>query len=61
MKVIRIKRTETLEVSLDDIEHVGDETWEPYAVLRAKTQHLAELLDCDEATAERILLARLGS
>lgn len=59
MKRITIKSF--VEVSIDDIEDTADTTWEPYAVLRAKTQHLAELLDCDEATAERILLDRLGA
>lgn len=49
----------TIEVSIDEIEDAPDETWEPYAVLRAKTEHLAELLGCDEATAERLLLDRL--
>lgn len=61
MKAIRIKTMSVTEVSFDDIEETADETWEPYAVLRAKTQHLAELLGCDEAQAERILLERLGT
>jgi hypothetical protein len=59
MKRIKIRRFE--EVSFEFMEDVADSTFEPYAVLRAKTQHLAELLDCDEATAERILLDRLGA
>ncbi|MDM0116904.1 hypothetical protein QTI66_32780 [Variovorax sp. J22R133] len=45
-------------------KHAFDEaisTPDPYAVLRAKTLHLAELLDCTEAEAERIILERLGS
>lgn len=49
------------EVSIEDIEDTADYTFEPYAVLRAKTQHLAELLGCDETTAERLLLDRLGT
>lgn len=59
MRKITIKQF--TEVSIEDIEDTADETWEPYAVLRAKTEHLAELLGCDEATAERILLERLGA
>lgn len=50
-----------VEVSIEDIEDTADYTFEPYAVLRAKTQHLAELLGCDEVTAERLLLDRLGA
>ncbi len=50
-----------VEVSIEDIEDTADYTFEPYAVLRAKTQHLAELLGCDETTAERLLLDRLGA
>ena len=60
MRRIRIKTISVTEISFDDVEDTADETWEPYAVLRAKTQHLAELLGCDEAEAERILLDRLG-
>lgn len=59
MKRITIKQF--TEVSIEDIEDTADTTWEPYAVLRAKTEHLADLLGCDEATAERILLDRLGA
>ena len=59
MKRITIKSC--TEVSIEDIEDTADTTWEPYAVLRAKTEHLAELLGCDEAQAERILLDRLGA
>ena len=59
MKRITIKQF--TEVSIEDIEDTADTTWEPYAVLRAKTEHLAELLGCDEAQAERILLNRLGA
>jgi hypothetical protein len=59
MKRITIKQF--TEVSIEDIEDTADTTWEPYAVLRAKTEHLAELLGCDEAQAERILLDRLGA
>jgi hypothetical protein len=33
---------------------------DPYAVLRAKTIHLAELLHCSEAEAERLILDRVG-
>lgn len=57
----RITIKQFTEVSIEDIEDTADTTWEPYAVLRAKTEHLAELLGCDEATAERILLDRLGA
>ncbi len=57
----RITIKQFTEVSIDDIEDTADTTWEPYAVLRAKTEHLADLLGCDEATAERILLDRLGA
>ena len=59
MKRITIKSF--VEVSIEDIEDTADTTWEPYPVLRAKTEHLAELLGCDEAQAERILLDRLGA
>lgn len=57
----RITIKQFTEVSIEDIEDTADTTWEPYAVLRAKTEHLAELLGCDEAQAERILLDRLGA
>lgn len=57
----RITIKQFTEVSIEDIEDTADTTWEPYAVLRAKTEHLADLLGCDEATAERILLDRLGA
>lgn len=51
-----------VEVSIEDIDvNSPDETYEPYAVLRAKTLHLAELLGCDEMEAERILFDRLGA
>ena len=59
MKRITIKQF--TEISIHDVEEAADETYEPYAVLRAKTQHLAELLDCSEEIAERILLDRLGA
>lgn len=58
MKKITIK---AFEISINEVEDTPDETWEPYAMLRAKTEHLAELLGCDEATAERILLDRLAA
>lgn len=58
MALIRIRQV--TEVSIEEIEDTPDETFEPYAVLRAKTLHLAELLGCDEAQAERLLLDRLG-
>ncbi len=57
----RITIKQFTEISIEDIEDTADTTWEPYAVLRAKTEHLAELLGCDEAQAERILLDRLGA
>ena len=34
---------------------------DPYAVLRAKTIHMAELLGCSEAEAERVILNRVGN
>lgn len=34
---------------------------DPYAVLRAKTMHMAELLGCTEADAERLILDRVGA
>ena len=33
---------------------------DPYAVLRAKTVHMAELLGCSEQDAERLILDRVG-
>ena len=59
MKRITIKQF--TEISITDVEDTADETYEPYAVLRAKTEHLADLLGCSEAEAERILLDRLGA
>jgi hypothetical protein len=37
---------------------VADDSTDPYVVLRNKTKALAELLRCDEAQAERIILQR---
>lgn len=59
MRKITIKQF--TEVSITDIEDAADETYEPYAVLRAKTERIAELLGCDESIAERIVLDRIDS
>lgn len=59
MRKITIKQF--TEVSITDIEDTADETYEPYAVLRAKTERIAELLGCDESVAERIVLDRIDS
>lgn len=64
MKRFVIKRQVTIEfVPLD--EHmesqrcIADDSTDPYVVLRRKTKHLAELLDCTEAEAERIILEKI--
>lgn len=48
-------------IDIAEIEDGPDDTYEPYAVLRAKTKHLAELLSCTEQEAERLILDRAGS
>lgn len=49
-------------VSINEVsDDVVDESSDPYAVLRAKTEHLAELLGCTEAEAERLVLDRIGN
>lgn len=64
LKSVRIKRQVEIRVefvSIEEAGEVGDTTHEPYAMLRAKTKHLADLLDCTEAEAERLILDRLGA
>ena len=61
--VINQRRTFYTEmVSLTTYEEeqrdVADDSTDPYVVLRNKTKALAELLHCDEAQAERIILQR---
>lgn len=48
-------------VPIDDAHDIPDETYEPYAVLRAKSQLLAEFLGCTEDEAERVILERVTS
>ena len=46
---------------LDDNELRQLTAPDPYAVLRAKTEHLADLLGCTEQQAERLILDRIGN
>lgn len=46
---------------LEQVEAKINQFDDPYVVLTRKVAHLAELLGCDEAQAERILLDRIGS
>ena len=61
MRTIRIKHQSITEISTNEIEDIGTLDDEPYHVLRAKTQQVIDMLGCDEATAERIVLQRLGA
>jgi hypothetical protein len=61
MRTVRIKHQSITEISTYEIEDIGTLDSEPYHVLRAKTQQVIDLLDCDEATAERIVLQRLDA
>jgi hypothetical protein len=60
LKRQRIHTIETVSLTTwEEEQHdVPDTSTEPYAVLRAKTQAMAELLKCSEAEAERLILAR---
>jgi len=60
MNRLVIKRQITIEfVPLDERHDEPDHSTDPYVVLRRKTKHLAELLECTEAEAERIILEKL--
>lgn len=63
-----VKRTSRLvrsEISFVSIEEVSESELieltapDPYAVLRAKTKQVAELLRCSEPEAERLILSRI--
>lgn len=59
-----IKRQPTIHmrvefVSYDELEDGPDETYEPYAVLRAKSELLADFLGCSADQAERLILERI--
>lgn len=53
------QRVEITIVPLDDARELADETYEPYAVLRAKSEMLAEFLGCTDDEAERLILDRV--
>ena len=60
----RIKRQPAITmrvefVSYDEIEDGPDETYEPYAVLRAKAELLGDFLGCTADQAERLILERI--
>lgn len=62
MNRVRIHvRTQPAFITVDSVDDLADESADPYAVLRAKTVHLAELLNCTEQEAERLILDRLGA
>lgn len=44
---------------LEQVESRLNTNTDPYEILAGKIEHLAELLGCSEARAERILFARL--
>lgn len=54
--MIRIRVKGDIEINLDDAEFVADETWEPYAVLRARILELADELGLTEAEATKRFL-----
>ena len=49
---------ESLTTWEEEQRDVPDSSLDPYAVLRAKTVGLADLLGCTEAEAERLILNR---
>lgn len=60
----RIKRQPAITmrvefVSYNEIEDGPDETYEPYTVLRAKSELLADFLGCTADQAERLILERI--
>lgn len=46
---------------MDEQQDVPDESLEPEAVLRAKSELLADFLGCDVDSAERLILERITS
>lgn len=46
-------------VSMDEVEDSADEQYEPYAMLRAKSELLADFLGCTADQAERLILERI--
>lgn len=60
-----IKRQPIVLVSIEYWEdqniEVPDTTFEPEAVLRAKSELLADFLGCDVDSAERLILGRITS
>lgn len=61
MPRITIKRQVIEEIALEgnDIEQLGTTETEPYEVFCRKIEALAELLDCSQEAAERLILERL--
>jgi len=61
MPRITIKRQVIEEITLegDHIEQLGTTETEPYEVFCRKVEALAELLDCGQEAAERLILERL--
>ena len=54
------KRAQIIFVSYDDLEkNLIDERSDPYAILRAKSELLAEFLGCTDDEAEAIILERV--
>jgi len=47
------------EYELEQVESTLQINTDPYEILAGKVEHLAELLGCSEAQAERVLFARL--
>lgn len=63
VRIVRVRtHTEAFHMECVSIHEVSteipDSTTEPYAMLRAKAERLAELLDCTPDEAERVILAR---
>ena len=61
MPRITVKRQVIEEISFDkaDVEQLGTTETEPYEVFCRKVEALAELLDCSQEAAERLILERL--
>lgn len=59
MPRITIKQQTYIEVHIDEAKDLTSTEHEPYEVYVRKIEHLAQILDCTEEQAERLLLERL--
>ena len=67
-KAAQTKRIESKEINMSalhdyelaQVEAQANDLADPYVVLTRKVTHMAQLLNCPEAQAERLLFDRLG-